>query len=320
LTVFALTLAEHPRNFEMLKVYFCEVIISQMQKLIALFLMISNSLFSQEIQLYNGNPPGSEGLNWKEEQSNTNSLKIMTVYNVSQPTLTVFTPDKAIANGTAIIICPGGGFHFLAIDHEGTNAAKELVKKGFTVFILKYRLVHIAGNNPFDDMLNTPDHKAWDDEGLPIIPLAVADGRKAIEYVRTHASDYGVATDRIGIMGFSAGGLVTASTAFDYNSSNKPDFVVPVYADFPPARVGKVLQDAPPFYLLCAQDDEFGFATHALNLYKHWYEAKRPAELHLFSKGGHGFGIGIEGTSTHAWIDDFTKWLSAEKLMGKTVK
>lgn len=242
-------------------------------------------------------------------------MKVMTVFNVSIPTLTIFKPGPGKANGTAIIICPGGGFHFLAIDHEGTNPAKELVKKGITVFVLKYRLFHIESTNPFDDMINTPDHKAWDEEVLPIIPLAIADGRKAIEYVRTHAGEYGLDKNRIGIMGFSAGGRVAASTAFDYQPSNKPDFVVPVYADFPPQGVGMVQRDAPPLYLLCTQDDEFGFASHAINLYQQWYKAKRPVELHLFAKGGHGFGIGIKNTTTEGWIDSFTSWLKSQSLV-----
>jgi acetyl esterase/lipase len=285
-----------------------------MKYTLVICIMITQSVFAQEIQLYSMKPKGSENWNWEEGKNNNNSVKVMTVYNVSQPTLTLLKPDPAKANGTAIIVCPGGGFHFLAIDHEGTNVANELVKKGITVFVLKYRLVHITSDNPFDDMLNAPDPKAWDDEALPIIPLAVEDGRNAIAYVREHAAEFGVKKDQIGIMGFSAGGLVTASTAFDYNSSNRPDFVVPVYADFPPERVGKINADTPPMYILCTQDDEFGFATQALNLYQKLTEEKRPAELHLLAKGGHGFGIGIEGTTTHNWLDTFESWLFSRKL------
>jgi acetyl esterase/lipase len=258
---------------------------------------------------------GSENWNWQEKQNNNNSVKVMTVYNVSQPTLIVFKPDPAKANGTAIVVCPGGGFHFLAIDHEGTNVAKELVKKGITVFVLKYRLLHIEGDNPFDDMLNAPDPKAWDDEALPIIPLAIEDGRNAIAYVREHASAFGIQKSKIGIMGFSAGGLVAASTAFEYNAANKPDFVVPVYADFPPSRVGKIQADSPPMYILCTQDDEFNFGAHAISLYQKMVGEKRPAELHLLTKGGHGFGIGIEGTTTFRWLDAFELWLDSHGLL-----
>jgi acetyl esterase/lipase len=269
----------------------------------------------KEIQLYKGLPPGSENWTWKESVNNNNSVKVMTVYNVVSPTLTAYAPDPSVANGTAIIIAPGGGFHFLAIDHEGTEVAKELVKKGVTVFVLKYRLVHITSDNPFDDMLNAPDPKAWDDESLPIIPLAVADGRAALAYLRSHASEYKISKDKIGFMGFSAGGRVAAGITFGYNETNRPDFVVPVYADMPESEQGEVLSDSPPLFIACTQDDEFGFAIHAISLYNKWYRAKRPVEMHLFSSGGHGFGIGSATNTTHNWIDRLVDWLIAQKLV-----
>ena len=269
----------------------------------------------KEIPLYNGVAPGSENWTWRENVNNKNSVKVMTVYNVVHPTLTVFIPDPAVANGTAIIVSPGGGFHFLAIDHEGTEAARWLIKKGVTVFVLKYRLVHIVSDNPFDDMLNAEDKKAWDDEALPVIPLAIADGRQAISFVRSHATEYNVASDRIGIMGFSAGGRVAASTAFNYNTVNRPDFVAAVYADMPESMQIAVGADAPPLYLTCAQDDEFGFASHAISMYNKWYAAKRPVEMHLFAKGGHGFGVGNPANTTYQWIDRFVEWLTTLGLM-----
>lgn len=285
-----------------------------MKSILFLLILTSYVVNAQlmEVRLYNNKPPGSENWTWTEKVNNNNSLKVMCVYNVVDPTLTVFTPDPALANGTAIIVCPGGGFHFLAIDHEGNNIASALVKKGFTVFVLKYRLVHISGDNPFDDMLNAEDPKAWDDESLPVIPLAVADGRQAIHHVRTHAARYKVNPERIGIMGFSAGGMVAALTAFDYNDVNKPDFVAAIYADLPASRLGTVLPDAPPLYLACAQDDEFGFATHAINMYNKWYASNRPVEMHLFAKGGHGFGVGNPANTTYNWPDQFVNWLATQ--------
>jgi acetyl esterase/lipase len=274
---------------------------------------ISLSQTPMEIQLYDTKPPGSENWTWREGMNDNNSVKTMTVYNVVRPTLTVLKPDRP--NGTAVIICPGGGFHFLAINHEGYDTAKELLKHGITVFILKYRLVHISGDNPFDDMLHTPDHKAWDAESLPIIPLAIADGRRAIQYVRTNASKFNLQSDRIGMMGFSAGGLVAISAAFDYTSENRPDFVAPIYGDMPDARLGEIKSDTPPLFIACAQDDEFGFATHALNVYEKWYDADRSVELHLFAKGGHGFGKGNPENSTGSWIQLFLKWLAVKRMM-----
>lgn len=271
----------------------------------------------KEIQLYNGPAPGSENWTWKEGMNDKNSVKVMTVYNVVHPTLTVLLPDPAVANGTSVIVCPGGGFHFLAINHEGNNAAKLLTKMGIAVFILKYRLVHILSDNPFDDMLQAEDKKAWDAEAEPIIPLAIGDGRQAIAYVRKHAAEYKLAPDRIGIMGFSAGGMVAASTAFKYTTDNRPDFVAPVYADMPESRQAPLLADAPPIFLVCATDDDFGFAPHSVSLYNKWYAAKRPVEMHLFAKGGHGFGVGNAGNTTFGWVDQFGRWLTTEGLMKK---
>ncbi|NOT77146.1 MAG: alpha/beta hydrolase [Cyclobacteriaceae bacterium] len=289
-----------------------------MKKSIFFLIMLASGIVNgqqKEIRLYSGAAPGSEGWTWREGINNKNSANVMTIYNVVHPTLTAFLPDPAVANGTAIIIAPGGGFHFLAIDHEGTNAARLLVKKGVTVFILKYRLVHILTDNPFDDMLNAKDPKAWDDEAIPVIPLAIADGKAAIAYVRSQSAEYKIAPDKIGFMGFSAGGLVAAATAFKYNKSDRPDFVVPVYADIPESIQSEVATDAPPLFIACTQDDEFGFATHAVSLYQKWYAAKRPVELHLFSKGGHGFGIGNQANTTYQWIDKLGEWMIAQSLM-----
>src|SRR5438045_1995966 len=124
------------------------------QFIICLAMLVSVIVNAQqkEIRLYKGPAPGSENWTWQEKTNNKNSIRLTTVYNVVDPTLTVFEPDPAVANGTAIIVCPGGGFHFLAINHEGNDVAKALVSMGITVFILKYRLVHILSDNPFDDM------------------------------------------------------------------------------------------------------------------------------------------------------------------------
>src|SRR6188474_3453805 len=111
-----------------------------MKKILSLLLLLTGVAYGQqkEIRLYKGPAPGSENWTWEEKKNNINAIKLMTVYNVVNPTLTVFSPDPSIANGTAVIICPGGGFHFLAIENEGNEVAKWLIKKGITAFVLKY--------------------------------------------------------------------------------------------------------------------------------------------------------------------------------------
>ena len=142
-----------------------------------------------------------------------------------------------------------------------------------------------------------------------VIPLSIADGRAAIQYVRAHASEYGIDPSRIGIMGFSAGGTVAASTAFNYTLENRPDFVAPIYAYMPPSLQGPVLADAPPLFIAAATDDDLGIASHSVDLYSKWLAAKKPAELHIYEKGGHGFGMRQQNIPTDTWIDRFGDWL-----------
>jgi acetyl esterase/lipase len=285
-----------------------------MKKILCFLLMVSGFARAQkEIRLYDGPAPGSESWNWVEKQNDKNIAHQMTVYNVVNPSLTVFLPDPATANGTAVIICPGGGFHFLTIDNEGTLVAKWLVKKGVTAFVLKYRVAHITSDDPLGDMIagfSDPKRKdTYDAEMKSMIPLVIQDGRTAIAYVRNHASEYNISKDRIGIIGFSAGGTVTASAAFNYTKENRPDFVAPIYAYMPASLISEVLPDAPPLFLSCASDDQLGLASNSVDLYDKWLAAKHSVEMHLYARGGHGFGMSIQHIPTDSWIDRYGEWL-----------
>ena len=282
-----------------------------MKKILCLVLLLPAITKAQqkEIQLYKGPAPGSESWNWEEKRNSRNAINLMTVYNVVHPTLSVFSPEPSIANGTSVIVCPGGGFHFLSIDSEGNDVANWLIKKGVTVFVLKYRTAHILTDDPFGDMMNASRKKEWDAENEAIIPLSIADGKTAITYVRTHAAGYGLLPDCIGIIGFSAGGKVTASSAFNYTAANCPDFVAPIYPYMPLALQSEILTDAPPMFLVCASDDQLGLAPHSVDLYSKWLAAKRPAELHMYAKGGHGFGMNKQNIPTDRWIERFSEWL-----------
>jgi len=178
---------------------------------LAFILLIQSLSHAQQkiIQLYDGPAAGSETWNWNEAENDNNMWQTKVVYNVSRPTLTVFAPDADKVNGTAVIICPGGGFHALSINSEGYDVANWLVKKGVTCFVLKYRLAHSLTTDPVAELMAKMGKKEFDDENAAVIPLGVADGRAAIAFVRKHAAEYNVSPDRIGIMGFSAGGTVT---------------------------------------------------------------------------------------------------------------
>lgn len=273
------------------------------------------------IQLYNGVAPGSESWTWNEQENDNNSWNTKVVFNVSHPTLTVFLPDSSVANsGTAVVICPGGGFYALSINSEGYDVAKWLAKKGVTCFVLKYRLAHVTGNDPVKEWtegLGTPE---VNEKMGKAIPLAIADGKAAIAYVRAHVAEYGISPNKIGIIGFSAGGTVAASAAYDYTPANRPDFVAPIYAYMPSALQKDIAADAPPLFLAAATDDQLGLNTNSIELYTNWTKAKHSAELHLYAKGGHGFGMRKQGLPSDTWIDRFTDWMKQQGFITNSTK
>ncbi len=277
--------------------------------------LLSVTLLAQErvIRLYDGPAPGSENWTQEEKENSQNSWRTRVVYNVAKPTLTVFLPDPANATGTAVVICPGGGFFALSIDSEGFDVARWLSAKGVACFVLKYRLVECKTDDPTTELM-----AKWSKLGeivTPVIKLAMADGQAAVGYVRQHAKEYHLSSDRIGIMGFSAGGTVTASVAYNYTPETRPSFVAPIYLQYEWAIKGSVPSDAPPMFILAATDD--GLASHSLGLYQDWSKAKKSAELHLLAKGGHGFGMRKQNLPSDCWIERFADWLDGQGLLRK---
>lgn len=264
----------------------------------------------QVIRLYDGPAPGSESWTQQEQESRTNLWNTRVVFNVAQPTLTVFRPDPARANGTAVVICPGGGFYALSIDSEGFNVARWLAARGVTAFVLKYRLVECKTDDPTREIMTVGSRLA--EIVAPIVKLALADAQTALGYVRQHAGEYGVKSDRIGIMGFSAGGTVTASVAYNYTKVTRPDFVAPIYLQYEWAIKAGVPGDAPPMFILAATDDPLGLAPHSVSLYQDWTAARKSAELHLYAKGGHGFGMRKQDLPSDQWIERFADWLGQQ--------
>jgi acetyl esterase/lipase len=283
--------------------------------ILCLFCM-SVSAQNKVVRLYEGPAPGSENWKQQEKENNNNAWQTRIVYNVAQPTLTVFPPDPAEeANGTAVVIAPGGAFHALSIDSEGFDVARWLNSKGVTCFVLKYRLVESKTDDPVKE-LQAKGPKGIQ-EAAPVILLAAADGLKAVEHVRSRAKEYNVNPDRVGIIGFSAGGTVAASVAYNYTAASRPNFVAPIYLYYAPGLKKDVPADAPPMFILAATDDQLGLAPHSISLYNDWTAAKKPAELHLYSKGGHGFGMRKQNLPSDGWISLFADWLGAQGLLKK---
>lgn len=271
------------------------------------------------IPLYTGAVPGSENWNWNEVELDNNAWNTKIVYNVSKPTLNVFLPDPAVANGTSVVICPGGGFIALSINSEGYDVAKWLTKKGVTCFVLKYRLAHCTSNDPikdFNDAIRGGD-KDIQQKQMAAAALGIADAKAAIAYVRAHAKEWNIQPDKIGIMGFSAGGTLTAAAAFNYTADNKPNFVAPIYAYFPKEMQSAVAADAPPIFIAVAANDQLSLQSHSIDLFTQWNTAKKDAELHIYNQGGHGFGMRVQHIPTDTWIERFADWLAIQGLLKK---
>jgi predicted peptidase len=283
------------------------------------FLVIAFTVNAQQkvIQLYDGPAPGSESWNWNEAENDNNSWQTKVVYNVSRPTLTVFLPEASKANGTAVIIAPGGAFHALSINSEGFDVAKWLVEKGITCFVLKYRLAHSVTTDPVAEVMAKWGKKEFEDDNKAVIPLEIADGKAAIAYVRKHAAEYNLDANRIGIMGFSAGGTVTSSALFNYTKENRPDFAAPIYPYFPIEMHGTISNDAPPIFIVTASDDGLGLAPHSIDLYSKWITTKHDAELHMYARGNHGFGMKKQNLPTDNWIERFYDWMGVQGLLTK---
>ena len=189
------------------------------------------------IPVWSGVAPGSESWTQKEVEYLNGRQKM--IRNVVLPTLTAYLPERAKATGTAVVICPGGGFHFLSWDSEGIEVAKWLQARGVAAFVLKYRLLNTGATEAefqrhldflFGRKSTTPDGKETiptpqeEAERKAVPDLAAADGRQAIRVVRQRAVEWGVAPDRIGILGFSAGGAVTMGVVMQHAADSRPNF------------------------------------------------------------------------------------------------
>jgi len=273
--------------------------------------LMAPSAFAQSvIPLYPGDAPGSPPQANQEKQYFSRAWNTEVVTNVSRPTLTVYKPTGGVSSGSAVIICPGGGFMALSIENEGNQAATYLAARGMTAFVLRYRLMPTEGDATEDfGRLLQNDRARFDQMVAKAVPIAVADGMAAVAYVRKHAAEYGVSPDRVGIMGFSAGGGVTTGVAFHYTPESRPAFLALIYPGGYEFGDASVPADAPPMFIAAATDDMLSLPTVSIALYQKWSAARAPAEIHMYARGGHGFGMRARNIPTDHWIDRFLDWL-----------
>ena len=242
-----------------------------------------------------------------EAQTKNTPIGKNIVYNVSRPSLTLYRPDTA--NGIAVIIIPGGAMQVLNIEHEGSAVAHFLIKKGFTVFVLQHRLLPVTTNDPWNEMLRgMKDSAVASRKATTVSPLAREDVAAAMRYVRDNAGSYGLLPKRLGVMGFSSGGSFTQGLCQSADSTLRPDFAALIY------NVNRMnstdLSKLPPVFIAGATDDVLAQPSHSIAIYTAWTSAGRPAELHLFAKGGHG----LHGPASMFWKERLLDWMTVQGL------
>lgn len=238
--------------------------------------------------------------------------------NVTIATLTPFLPDPNKASGAAVIVAPGGGFFSLSMENEGWEVARALADQGIAAFVLKYRL-----NQTPADM---DDFKTWmgerfsnpgrriprpDPEEMKVqLAPQIEDSRAAFALIRSRAAEWNIDSDRIGMVGFSAGAMLTMATAL-VGEEAEPKFIANIYG---PLASVTVPADAPPLFVALAADDPF-FANSGFGLIESWRAAERPVEFHYYEQGGHGFGMYPKETTSTGWFDAFVSWIKMHGML-----
>ena len=273
------------------------------------------------VELWPGKTPGDVGIEGQESSRIYESplLKGPTklITNVTRPTLTIYPAPKENNTGTAMLICPGGGYHNLFWELEGEEVAAWLNSQGMTGIILKYRCPRRPG-----DIKGEP----------PLGPLL--DAQRAVSLVRSRAAEWGINPQRIGMVGFSAGGHLALATATSFQTrtyeaidaidetSCRPDFVVLCYSGYLKAKDKdetspgiQVPAGTPPILLAHSSDDSISTAEHSVIMYLALKRAGIPAELHIYATGEHDFGVRQNDKLPSSWTGLCVKWLGSQGLL-----
>lgn len=261
---------------------------------IVLFFLICTSYAQQEfIRIWPGSAPGTE------DKTNYERAEDGNITNVFQPEIKVYLPEKPDTNHPAILVLPGGGYTKVVINKEGYQIADWLNSIGIAAFVLKYRL------NPED---------------------AFNDGQRAISFIRSKAREYKIDPDKIGVIGFSAGGHLAANLA-THNSKNiaidkidsincKPDFLILVYGAV--ARfISSISKETPPTFLVHTNDDEKVSVNESIDFYRGLIKNNVPAELHVYEKGKHGFALLKDRGYVSSWAERCIEWMKGREILRK---
>ncbi len=292
-------------------------------------ILMASGVCAQTLNIWPGVAPGSE--NWKQQERVEKGGPGNIVYNVVTPTITAYLPEKSKATGTAVIVAPGGAFMLLSIDHEGNQVARWLQERGIAAFGLKYRVAETPPGFTFGAPAagrgTAPGNAGrgpaapgtagrGPSGGTPRVNMdesgkyGIADGIQALKVVRQHAAEWGIDPSRVGFVGFSAGAMVTTGTLLQEDAAARPNFAAPIYGG-PFGAIPAIPAGLPPIFLAWAQDDNLA-GSAAMRFYEALRAAGYKPELHIFSGGGHGFGMLKSGKSSDHWIDSFYYWMEAQ--------
>jgi acetyl esterase/lipase len=266
------------------------------------------------IPLYDGAPPEGR-LNNHPEQWYGNDAIALAVRNVSHPTLTPVLPPPGKATGAGVIVVPGGALLVLSMGNEGIEVAKALADRGIAAFVLKYRTEPTPPDQAsfakqlqlgLAEFLKTGGAGKLNGE-----EAALADAQQAFRMVRARAQEWRVDPARLGMVGFSAGAITVRNVVLANAPDARPGFAGLIYGQMtartPPA-------DAPPLFVALAADDPL-FGNQGFALVESWRAAGRPAELHYYQTGDHGFGMKQQGKTSDAWFEQFVRWMDVRGLL-----
>jgi len=239
----------------------------------------------------------------KVEERGAGGVIDRAISNVTQPSLTVYLPPKTDSTGIAILIAPGGGYGHLAIDKEGHDIARWLNTIGVAGVVLKYRLPGGANMSASLEDMHSAETAAH---------VAIEDAELAMRLIRKHAAAWNVKPNAIGMMGFSAGGHLAAMLGVIAPPDARPDFLALLYPAIP--RGLEATSTTPRAFIAQADDDHLAPRDNSVRFYLALKQAKVPAELLVFSSGGHGFGVRKSGRTSAAWPQAFASWLAEQQL------
>lgn len=260
-------------------------------------------------------PDEPEGIEKRKKPTTIDKVGKMRIAYVDEPSITVYKAPKDRSNGTSVIIFPGGGYNILAWTHEGTEIAEWLNSLGVSAFVLKYRVPRRDPEKPHT--------------------LPLQDAQRAIRIVRSRSKEWGIDPARIGALGFSAGGHLAVMSGTHYGDktyeriddaddlSSRPDFLIPIYPAYLGDRKNRdqlsglvdINKNTPPMFIAITHDDS-DRAYYSALLYAALKKSGVVGELHIYSKGGHGYGMRKSKDPVHTWPDRCADWLGSMGLLG----